>query len=304
VSTEIRFDPAAAEDTENQLRSTAEDIQGHGDTLGAGTSGAVGRGSLGAVAENLVKKGIDVVVHGVTGVFAKLHTDTADGIKLVREQMLKDEDKSSQASKDLEASLGNAFDRGGGTLAAHVGGPLHGPPLVVTHPSPQPPHARVPDKFFGGDGSIIEHEDGSVTYVTGPGHALTSTGKPTNVPVGTAITYDKNGEPDFSAHLHPDVPSVTFPNGFNNPPSRTKDFAASNAKAIEQLAGTGKQWPLRATDTTSPPGYTWHHGNDGTTMYLVDRDVHGFFKHFGGISLVGKRGASSVATGIGKKRKL
>jgi hypothetical protein len=289
VSAEIKFDPAAAQDTESQLRQSADDIGGHGDRLGASTSGTVGRGSLGAVADNLVKKGIDVVVHGVTGVFAKLHVDTAEGIRIVRERMLKAEADSSRASQDLESTLGGVFDRGGVALSAHVGALREEGPRIddLTRP-PQPPHARVPMKFFEGEGSIIEHEDGSVTYISGTGHTTGGTGKPTLVPPGTAITYNPKGEPDFSAHLHPQVPFLVFPNGFKG--NRTSDFRDSNSMAIQQLQGSGETWPLRATDAKSPPGYTWHHGSDGKTMYLVSRPVHDFFKHFGGVSVVlGKR---------------
>jgi A nuclease of the HNH/ENDO VII superfamily with conserved WHH len=282
----IKFDPQAAADTENRLRQSAADISGHGDRLSAGTSGAVGRGSLGAVADGLVKKGVDIFVHGVTGVFEKLHKDTADGIKIVRERMLKAEAESSQMSKDLEATLGGVFDRGGGALAAHVGTTDAGKKIAKTDVS-YPKHARVPASFFKKGGSMVEHEDGSVTYISGTGHDVTGKGKPTLVPPGTAITYNARGEPDFTGHLHPDVPSLTFPgSGFAG--NRSTDFSDSNRMAIEKLRGTGKKWPLSASSQESPPGYTWHHGSDTRTMFLVSRPIHDFFKHAGGVSEVKK----------------
>lgn len=288
MSTEIRFDPAAATDTENQLRSSAEEIQGHGDRLGSGTTGTVGRGSLGEVAENLVKKGIDVVVHGVTGVFAKLHTDTADGIKLVRERMLKAEADSSQASKDVESTLGGVFDRGG--VTAHVGtGHYEGPSTdKIAELDNKPSNSRVTPKFLQGGGSIVEHEDGSVTYVTGPGHITNSSGNPTGVPVGTAVTYGPNGEPDFSGFLtHPSgVTHVTFSNGFKG--NRTSDFSDSNNMAAMTATANGKPWTT--IGALSPAGYTWHHANDGNTMFLVDRNIHDFFKHRGGVSILSSLG--------------
>ena len=40
-----------------------------------------------------------------------------------------------------------------------------------------------------------------------------------------------------------------------------------------------------------PPGYTWHHKEDGVTMELIPADVHAAAKHTGGASVVG--GSSS-----------
>jgi len=299
VTGEIKLDPQAAADTENRLRQSASDISDHGDRLGAGASGTVGRGSLGTVAANLVKKGIDIFVHDVTGVFKKLHTDTADGIKVVRQRMLKAEADSSDASKKLEATLGGVFDRGGGPLTAHVGTGSTDGKVKKFDLVKKPPYSGVTNKFVGKGGSIVEHEDGSVTYISGKGHVTNSSGDPTHVPPGTAVTYGPKGEPDFSKFLtHPSgVKFVTFDKGFAG--NTTSDFKDSNDMAAAEAAKNGKPWTTRGQ--RSPEGYTWHHSTDTKTMYLVEHPIHEFFPHKGGRSILAD--LAKAASSLGKRKR-
>ncbi len=120
---------------------------------------------------------------------------------------------------------------------------------------PRKPHQPNRDKWQEKGGSVIDHADGSVTYVNKD---------------GVAVTYNADGYPDFSSYRHPDVADVEIEFTGNY----EKDFDASNAKAN--------------LDET-PDGYTWHHHEDGKTMQLVDSEVHDQFRHTGGMSEAKKR---------------
>ena len=79
----------------------------------------------------------------------------------------------------------------------------------------------------------------------------------------TGVTFDKDGFPDFSG-----VAKTTV--RIEQTGSRAGDFRAANkAAGLEN----------------TPRGYTWHHHQDGTTMQLVPRDIHGATGHTGGFRL-------------------
>ncbi len=57
---------------------------------------------------------------------------------------------------------------------------------------------------------------------------------------------------------------------------RAKDFSEAR-KAMAEKMGQGQ--------FEEPPGYTWHHREDGTTMELIPSDLHGNVPHSGGVSV-------------------
>jgi hypothetical protein len=50
----------------------------------------------------------------------------------------------------------------------------------------------------------------------------------------------------------------------------------------------------------TPPGYTWHHVEDGKTMLLVPTDIHESFPHTGGASPARAGRRYRVDTGAGE----
>jgi RHS repeat-associated protein len=106
-------------------------------------------------------------------------------------------------------------------------------------------------------GTILLSEDGSITYTRAD---------------GVSVTY-RNGYPDFSPHEAARV-EIT------QSTDRSADFRAAN----EQINYPGNK---------PPPGYTWHHNENGTTMQLVPSDIHDDFTHSGGVSNVRAQNASA-----------
>ena len=107
-------------------------------------------------------------------------------------------------------------------------------------------------------GSVIEHGDGSITYVSKEGHH---------------VRYSKEGYPDFSNHLnHPEVKTVDLPDGFSK--NRTPDYREANKRVGKEV-----EWGDKA-----PEGYRWHHHQNGITMQLVPEAIHEMFPHAGGIA--------------------
>ncbi len=121
------------------------------------------------------------------------------------------------------------------------------------------------DNWIERGGKVIANADGSVTYIR---RDLVQ------------VRYNSAGYPDFTPHLdHPSgVRSVEVPHSRN----RADDFERANI-----AAGKGKEWGRR-----SPPDYTWHHHENGTTMQLVPRHIHNGdavnarFSHAGGVANV------------------
>jgi hypothetical protein len=88
---------------------------------------------------------------------------------------------------------------------------------------------------------------------------------------GAPVQY-KDGYPDFSPYSKGDV-EIDMDLGGN----RTKDFDAADAAMRERLGDPN--WK-------KPDDLVWHHKEDGTTMQLVPKDVHGPAQHTGGVSVV------------------
>lgn len=87
-----------------------------------------------------------------------------------------------------------------------------------------------------------------------------------------SVSYT-DGFPDFSPFMrHPSgVKSVTI----NMTGTNRIDFRLANAAAGHP------EWGNRP-----PPGWTWHHHQDGSRMELVPSDINSLFSHLGGASIV------------------
>jgi hypothetical protein len=275
VIRKIVVNPAAVRATAARLRSRGAAMSSHGDQLRTATSGRIGHGALGETVDNLVKRGLHAVTDGVTGAVRKLHDDTATGLERAIERTAKDDRGAKSAFDDLEHGRhdGAGTAHGGGSVG---GGDDGGGGGTSAPPAPKPPKHRQPvaSTWQANGGTIEYHDDGSITYTTGPGH---KTGP------GVSVTYDKRGFPDFSDYRdHPSgVTHVTFEGEYAG--NRTSDFSDSNRMAATQAQASGTTWDT--TGPRSPDGYTWHHDQDLTTMHLVDRDTHSTFSHTGGVSL-------------------
>ena len=78
------------------------------------------------------------------------------------------------------------------------------------------------------------------------------------------------GYPDFD---HPDMAGYLYGDG----PSRVGIEMTGNRRIDEELANSAAGFAKK------PIGYSWHHGDDGTTMYLVSKEHHeALVPHTGG----------------------
>jgi hypothetical protein len=92
---------------------------------------------------------------------------------------------------------------------------------------------------------------------------------------GIGVRYTE-GAPDFRPFMN--HPSGVRQTRIEVTGSHPVDFKRANA------AVGHAEWGSR-----SPPGYSWHHHEDGTTMQLVRSDVHTEFSHRGGAALARAR---------------
>ena len=96
----------------------------------------------------------------------------------------------------------------------------------------------------------------------------------------------KEGYPDFATS---DPPSI-YPIGDGKVEIEMKgdrtDFNSAREAMRKKLGDNN--WPNNGDN--KPKGYTWHHSEDGTTMQLVNRDIHAKTRsgpsHIGGESIV------------------
>jgi uncharacterized Zn-binding protein involved in type VI secretion len=118
------------------------------------------------------------------------------------------------------------------------------------------------DKWRKAGGTIAEQPDGSVIYQ----HKN-----------GTAVTYSKEGYPDFSPHA---VRETDLPEFVDRP----ADFKQANTNVgLEEF---GDRSPKNVSIDGKPPNdYTWHHHENQKTMQLVPSEIHDTFTHKGGHSL-------------------
>ncbi|WP_152658615.1 HNH endonuclease, partial [Oceanobacillus sp. CFH 90083] len=128
----------------------------------------------------------------------------------------------------------------------------------------KPLNSPIPERWYRKGGSISIDNNGTWTYTNRS---------------GTSVSYP-NGYPDFRPFLHPDVKPVNIE--IHIPKNNQKDFEAAN-----RAAGLNKDSHPSVPKKNQPPeGYTWHHHEDGTTMMLVEADIHDEFRHIGGQSFV------------------
>jgi hypothetical protein len=92
-------DPAALRAAASQLREHASEVEAHGHMLSASTEGAVGRGPIGEVVESAVKRGIQVVTHGIAGAVRRFHEDTALGLE-----------RMAKRTEDADGRVKTTFD--------------------------------------------------------------------------------------------------------------------------------------------------------------------------------------------------
>lgn len=127
------------------------------------------------------------------------------------------------------------------------------------------PQQPVAKKWLEKGGAIQENADGSITYTRAD---------------GVAVTYDKEGYPDFTPYRHPTVKDVQIE--FSG--SYDKDF-----NLADTAAGITRQ--MRKDEK-----YTWHHHQDGKTMQLIKLDVHKGFVHTGGMAHARKENEECEST--------
>ncbi|WP_181676267.1 T7SS effector LXG polymorphic toxin [Listeria rustica] len=128
----------------------------------------------------------------------------------------------------------------------------------------KPMNSPVPEKWIKKGGSIAIDSKGTWSYTNKNGQT---------------VRYP-DGYPDFTDYSHPSIKPVQIK--VMSPKNPQADFKAAN-----ELAGLNKDSnPPVPTLSRAPEGYTWHHHEDGTTMILVDFDVHQQFKHIGGQSTI------------------
>ncbi|MGL4309556.1 MAG: HNH endonuclease [Paracoccaceae bacterium] len=84
---------------------------------------------------------------------------------------------------------------------------------------------------------------------------------------GPPITY-RNGFPDFSAHSRGQV-----------------EIPMTGLRGDHAMADSAMRNQLGDQNWTRPPGYTWHHKEDGVTMQLVPTSINNTYGHTGGASL-------------------
>jgi DNase/tRNase domain of colicin-like bacteriocin len=293
ATNDVNMDPAAVEQSASKLRSTASTIAQHGNDLDVATSGRrVGRGgAIGTAVENLVKRGLSTVARDATQAVKRLHDDTATGLERAAKRV-RTQDTGAKNSFDSLGKDPYNLPSGSAIPLKGAGGSRGGSPSPV--PEVKPPHSPDVPKWQKAGGTVEYHKNGSVTYTSGTGHV----GK--GVPLGTTVTYDKRGNPNFNAFLtHPSgVTHVTFPPaGYSG--NRGSDFTQSNHLAKQKADELAKEnakldaanqkdlAPWTTTGAKSPTDYTWHHHHDLVTMQLVARNIHQNFSHLGGVSLLG-----------------
>jgi Toxin PAAR-like domain/A nuclease of the HNH/ENDO VII superfamily with conserved WHH len=159
------------------------------------------------------------------------------------------EAKGSESSKEQSGSRDNKSkgkDKGGNRSGEGKGKDGAKVTRKRRAPSPRQPNAV---EWIRDGGKVQYHPDGSTTFIAKD---------------GTAVTYNPNGYPDFSPHADKSV-EISPMTG-----KGTGDFTRAN-----QAAGLPK----------TPPGYTWHHVQDGKTMQLIPTKIHDQFPHTGGASI-------------------
>ncbi|MDI1429801.1 HNH endonuclease [Polyangium sorediatum] len=154
------------------------------------------------------------------------------------------------------------------SAAGGPGGFLRRPKL------PGPPAASPPKAAAPPSGTTVTT---TTKPVTGPNGAAGQAGaaRPRNAHLAgkkhpeTGVPFDPEGYPDFKAA------GVVK--------KEVKINQTGNRRADDRLANK------EAGLTETPEGYTWHHHQDGKTMQLVPKDIHGATGHTGGVATQGRQ---------------
>jgi len=116
---EFEVDPAALRTAASQFAEHAGAVESHGRTLGANTSGEVGRGPIGTVVSDAVKRGIRVVEHGITDAVRKYYDD-------VRHGLLRAAEETERVDREAGSSFAKLAEGRDGGLPGHtVSSPTH-----------------------------------------------------------------------------------------------------------------------------------------------------------------------------------
>mgnify|MGYP002641334182 CR=1 FL=1 len=94
------------------------------------------------------------------------------------------------------------------------------------------------------------------------------------------VPIKENGCPDFSQWAEAEVEIDMKGDHYH-------DYKAANRAA--GFEGAGARSPKE--------GYSWHHSEDGKTMQLVPRDLHGDVKHIGGAAVARAKTAAQTVGG-------
>ncbi|MCV6631679.1 MAG: HNH endonuclease [Flavobacteriaceae bacterium] len=101
-----------------------------------------------------------------------------------------------------------------------------------------------------------------------------------------SVKYDKNGFPDFTPHAS--SPNHVFKS--DNLKGASVDMTAANKWAKENLSGNIQTNGTRITIDGVP--HTWHHHQDGKSMFPVPSKIHnandGGFNHSGGAAIINR----------------
>ncbi|HEB91991.1 MAG TPA: HNH endonuclease [Gammaproteobacteria bacterium] len=112
---------------------------------------------------------------------------------------------------------------------------------------------------------------------------------------GKKLKYDENGFPVFNSKFDTVLNDQHL--GTGNDYQHFKAANESLAKQLNNNPGLAREMKLTQAqidflkkippDGEAPPGLTWHHHQDVGRMQLIDKAIHGSFKHTGGMSIWG-----------------
>lgn len=292
------FDPTPVSDGLDGLISLFR-----GDFLGAGISvvsmipyigDAAKLGKLGKFAET-VAKAVDLA--RVDAAFARSIEPALRGIRSTLDHV--PVDSLPRAAREAIESMKTKIDELYAPAARGAGDVLPGAARVtpdgsglingVTNGAPNAPRF---DRWVE-SGGTVRYDRASDTYAYARNIETSGYGV-REVEIAYRRGADGIARPDFSAYTRDTVHIDT---------SLAKNYADHFKAANEQLAARLRADPGLASRLgltpeqaahimrqpplgTSPPGLTWHHGDNGA-MHLVDRAVHREFTHQGGMSTWG-----------------
>jgi hypothetical protein len=151
------------------------------------------------------------------------------------------------------------------------------------------PNAPRFDKWVEGGGTV-RFDKATDTYIYSK-PIETSTEGLKQVEIAYRKGADGVARPDFSAYTRDTVQIPTtlpksYPDHFKAANQALGDKLRADPGLAQRLGLSKEQVELitkQPPSAKSPPGLTWHHGDNGA-MHLVDQNVHGTFTHQGGMA--------------------